>query len=68
MSGTDLPIWAVRLRDERTRRLWSQKTMAQRLRNAADLETRSYLPSVESIQRYVRSYEAGEHTPGDLYG
>jgi len=62
-----LPPWAVRLRQERTRRLWSQKITAVRLRTAADEHTRAVLPSVESIQRYVRDYEAGKHFPGDLY-
>jgi len=67
MADNELPAWAVRLREERTRRLWSQKVTAVRLRNAADEETRAALPGVESIQRYVRDYEAGKHFPGDLY-
>ena len=67
MTGNELPPWAVRLRQERTRRLWSQKTTAIRLRDAADRQTRATLPDVESIQRYVRAYEAGRHFPGDLY-
>lgn len=62
-----LPSWAARLREERTRRLWSQKTMAVRLRDAADEATRAVLPEIGSIQRYVRDYEAGRHQPGDLY-
>jgi hypothetical protein len=62
-----LPRWAVRLREERTRRLWSQKITAVRLRAAADGQTRATLPDVESIQRYIRDYEAGKHFPGDLY-
>jgi len=41
--------------------------MAARLRDAADELTRRSLPPVESIQRYVRSYESGQHSPGDLY-
>src|SRR5580700_6307406 len=67
MKGNELPPWAVRLRQERTRRLWSQKATAIRLRDAADTQTRGSLPDVESIQRYVRAYEAGRHIPGDLY-
>lgn len=67
MEGRELPDWAIRLREERTRRLWSQKGMAVRLRDAADKETRRSLPPAESIQRYVRSYESGQHAPGDLY-
>ena len=67
MEGRDLPAWSVRLREERTRRLWSQKGMAARLRDSADAHTRHSLPPAESIQRYVRSYESGQHAPGDLY-
>ena len=67
MAGKDLPWWAVRLREERVRRLWSQKVAAARLRNAADEHTRALLPPTESIQRYIRDYEAGRHFPGDLY-
>jgi len=67
MADKELPAWAVRLREERTRRLWSQKVTAVRLRNAADEEARTALPSAESIRRYVRDYEAGKHFPGDLY-
>jgi len=63
----DRPLWAARLRDERNRRLWSQKETAVRLRNAADEQTRARLPDLASIQRYVRDYEAGKHRPGDLY-
>lgn len=63
----DRPGWAVRLRAERTKRLWSQKETAVRLRNAADDQTRARLPELASIQRYVRDYEAGKHHPGDLY-
>jgi hypothetical protein len=68
MDDRELPLWAVRLRRERTSRLWSQKDMAVRLRKAADSQTQAGLPDVESIQRYVRGYEAGRHFPGDLYG
>jgi hypothetical protein len=58
---------AGRLREERVRRLWSQKEMAARLRDAADAPTRARLPSAENIARRVRGYEAGDHFPGDLY-
>jgi hypothetical protein len=51
MTDRELPPWAVRLRQERVRRLWSQKTTAVRLRDAADEQTRASLPAVESIQR-----------------
>jgi transcriptional regulator with XRE-family HTH domain len=62
-----LPWWATRLREERIMRLWSQKDMAVRLRRAADEQLMAALPSVESLRRYVRAYEAGKHFPGDLY-
>lgn len=67
MTGGELPSWAIRLREERTSRLWSQKLTAVHLRDAADERTRAALPAVDSIQRYVRDYEAGRHAPGDLY-
>src|SRR5882672_1906857 len=67
MSADQTPMWATRLREERRTRLWSQKTMAARLRDAADPKTRLELPGQISIQRYVRGYEAGEHHPGDFY-
>jgi hypothetical protein len=67
MAGKELPPWAIRLREERVRRLWSQKVTAVHLRDAADEQTRAVLPAVESLQRYVRNYEAGHHFPGDLY-
>ncbi|RMI47810.1 hypothetical protein EBO15_00485 [Actinomadura harenae] len=41
--------------------------MAVMLRNAADGEAQALLPSIATLQRYVRGYEAGEHHPGDLY-
>jgi hypothetical protein len=67
MADKELPPWAIRLRQERIRRLWSQKATAIHLRNAADAQTRAVLPAIDSIQRYVRDYEAGKHLPGDLY-
>jgi hypothetical protein len=67
MTDRELPSWAARLRQERVRRLWSQKITAVHLRDAADEQTRAALPPLDSIQRYVRAYEAGQHAPGDLY-
>jgi hypothetical protein len=67
MPSDELPSWAIRLREERVTRLWSQKVMAARLRGAADEHTRALLPPTESIQRYIRDYEAGRHLPGDMY-
>ena len=66
MAG-ELASWACRVREERVRRLWSQKVMAVRLREAADEYTRARLPTVENIARRVRGYEAGDHFPGELY-
>jgi hypothetical protein len=63
----ELPLWAVRLREERLRRLWSQKIISARLRDAADEHTRAQLPSIENIKRRVRCHEAGENYPGGLY-
>jgi hypothetical protein len=63
----DLPFWAARIRQERIKRLWSQKTTAVRLRDAADEYTRARLPSAENIQRRVRGHESGQNHPGDLY-
>lgn len=66
MTG-EMPFWAIRLREERLRRLWSQKIIAARLRDAADEYTRAQLPSIENIKRRVRCHEAGENYPGGLY-
>jgi hypothetical protein len=63
----DVPGWARRIRAERTKRLWSQKTTATRLRDAADSYTRARLPNVANIQRRVRAHEAGKHYPGEVY-
>jgi hypothetical protein len=63
----EVASWARRVREERVRRLWSQKVMAVRLREAADEYTRARLPTVENIARRVRGYEAGDHFPGELY-
>ena len=63
----EVPSWAGRLRDERLKRLWSQKVTAARLREAADEHTRARLPSLENVARRVRGHEAGEHCPNDLY-
>ncbi|WP_440104870.1 hypothetical protein [Streptosporangium sp. H16] len=62
-----LPAWAVRLRDERRNRLWSQREMARRLVEAADEETRGQLPARETIIRRIKAYEAGHNQPGDPY-
>jgi transcriptional regulator with XRE-family HTH domain len=64
---SDVPPWAARLRAERQERLWSVKDMAARLREAADERTRARLPTTDSLRRMIRSWEAGEHRPGELY-
>lgn len=61
------PPWAVRLRAEREARLWTQKDLAVRLRDAADDQTRTRLPSLASIIRRIVGYEAGQHKPGGIY-
>ena len=66
MNG-ELPLWAARIREERIRRLWSQKVTAVRLRDAADDHSRARLPSIENIKRRVRGHESGENHPGDFY-
>jgi len=63
----ELPSWATRIREERTKRLWSQKQIATRLRDAADEHTRARLPTIENIKRRVRGHEAGENHPADIY-
>ncbi|WP_424536836.1 hypothetical protein ACOZ38_44585 [Sphaerisporangium viridialbum] len=63
----DVPAWAARLRTERRTRLWSQKDMAIRLRDAADARTRDRLPQTDSLRRMIRSWEAGAHRPNELY-
>ncbi|MEV7967446.1 hypothetical protein AB0O34_15895 [Sphaerisporangium sp. NPDC088356] len=63
----DVPAWADRLRAERRTRLWSQKDMAVRLRDAADARTRDRLPQTDSLRRMIRSWEAGAHRPNELY-
>jgi hypothetical protein len=66
MTG-ELPLWAIRIREERLKRLWSQKLTAVHLRDAADEHTRAQLPSIENIKRRVRGHESGQHHPIDLY-
>ncbi|MER6825157.1 helix-turn-helix transcriptional regulator [Streptosporangium sp. NPDC000563] len=63
----DLPVWAVRLREERQSREWSLKDMARRLIDAAGGRTREHLPTQESLTRMVRAWEAGKHRPNEPY-
>ncbi|NUW47012.1 transcriptional regulator [Nonomuraea rhodomycinica] len=67
MNDHDRPAWAARLRAERRARLWGVKRMAAELAAAADPRTRATLPHRTSLARYVRWWEKGEHTPGELY-
>ncbi|MEU0570941.1 transcriptional regulator [Nonomuraea sp. NPDC005983] len=63
------PAWAIRLRNERRRRLWSQDDLAQEMEKAAKRNSRlsSSLPKRSSILRRIRDYEAGTHQPHDPY-
>lgn len=64
---SDLPAWAVRLRNERLRRDWSLTDMAKQLVEAADARRRPHLPTRESLIRMIRSWEAGKHRPSEPY-
>jgi tetratricopeptide (TPR) repeat protein len=66
MDGSGLPAWAVRLRDERRRRLWSKKDMAVRLRAAAE-EASSTLASRDGLVRMIGYWEGGERQVNDRY-
>jgi hypothetical protein len=61
-----LPAWAVRLRDERRRRLWSKKEMAVRLRAAAE-DASSTLASRDGLVRMIGYWERGERQVNDRY-
>ncbi|GGT09110.1 hypothetical protein GCM10010156_77500 [Planobispora rosea] len=63
----DLPAWAVRLRDERRQRLWTQRDMAKRLAEAADAHTHDRLPERESLVLMIKDWEAGRHQPKAPY-
>src|SRR5215468_580962 len=63
----DPPPWAARLREERSRRGWSQRQMALRIYRAADERTQAGLPRIEHIIRRIVSYESGTHRPRDPY-
>ena len=67
MEGRDLPAWRSGCARSGLGGCGAEKGMAARLRDSADAHTRHSLPPAESIQRYVRSYESGQHAPGDLY-
>ncbi|WP_068900542.1 DNA-binding protein [Planomonospora sphaerica] len=63
----DLPGWAVRLREERRQRLWTQRDMVKHLTEAADARTRDRLPERDSLVRMIKDWEAGRHQPKDPY-
>lgn len=67
MGDKPLPAWAIRLRQERRIRCWSQKDMARKLAEAADEHLRPYLPARESIARNIRDWESGKARPRDPY-
>ncbi|WP_283139283.1 helix-turn-helix domain-containing protein [Rhizohabitans arisaemae] len=64
---SDLPTWADRLRAARQVRDWSLGKMARRLTDVADGHTRAHLPTLESLVRMIRSWEAGKHRPKEPY-
>lgn len=55
------PAWALRLRNEREARRWTQQDMVDALRanSRADLQ--------EDLLRTYKGWEAGEHRPGPFY-
>lgn len=63
----DLPVWAVRLREERRSQKWSQKDVARQLIDAASGRTRAHMPTHESLARMVRTWEAAQHRPSEPY-
>ncbi|MEU5878122.1 helix-turn-helix transcriptional regulator [Spirillospora sp. NPDC047279] len=58
---------ASQLRNQRINRQWSQKSLAVRLRQSANSDERRHLPALHVIQRMIRSWEAGDTTPGEPY-
>jgi hypothetical protein len=60
------PHWAVQLRDERRRRLWSKKEMAVRLRAAAE-HASATLASRDGLVRMIGYWENGERQVNDRY-
>ncbi|GAA4188111.1 hypothetical protein [Microbispora amethystogenes] len=64
---TDIPPWAVRLREERRERCWSSKDMVRRLVEAADEHVKAHLPARESLLRMLRMWESGRRRPRDPY-
>ena len=61
------PLWAVRLREERCARGWSQRQMALRIYRAADERVQAGLPRAEHIVGRIVSYESGAHRPREPY-
>jgi transcriptional regulator with XRE-family HTH domain len=62
MAYDDRPAWAHRLRQARISRGWSQRKLAQKLEERADVTDRA-LPVRESLVRMIRAWEAGDHLP-----
>lgn len=60
------PAWAARIREARRARMWSQRDMARRIHNAAQLAGVA-VPGVQSLRQMVSDWEAGRHRPSDLY-
>jgi transcriptional regulator with XRE-family HTH domain len=62
MAYDDRPAWARRLRQTRVTKGWSQRKLAQKLEERADVTDRA-LPVRESLVRMIRGWEAGDHLP-----
>ncbi|GAA3508239.1 tetratricopeptide (TPR) repeat protein [Streptosporangium album] len=67
MITIDIPNWAARMRAWRRGRLWSRHELGGRLADTADETARDRLPSQEKLSEMVRSWEAGEQRPDELY-
>ncbi|WP_326824701.1 hypothetical protein [Streptosporangium sp. NBC_01756] len=67
MITIDIPNWAARMRAWRRGRLWSRSELGERLAGTADEATRDRLPAQEELAGMVRSWEAGEQRPDELY-
>lgn len=64
VSAGARPAWAIRIREEREARGWSQRTLVAALRMHAG---KTELPTDETLLRRVKSWEAGEHQPDPFY-
>jgi transcriptional regulator with XRE-family HTH domain/tetratricopeptide (TPR) repeat protein len=63
VSSAARPAWAVRIREEREARGWSQRQLVGAMRVHSDKE----LAGDDTLLRRVKSWEAGEHQPEPFY-